>query len=994
MNEQKAYIYDAFISYRHTEPDKEVAEKLHRMLETYRVPRSIVNATGKKHIKRVFRDRDELPTSSNLADNITTALENSEYLIVICSPRTPQSQWVIKEIETFSALHGHDRILALLVEGEPQESFPPQLRYVKKTVTTEDGLTKDSLIEIEPLAADIRAHSTKEMFKKLKSEILRLLAPMLSCKYDDLKQRHRERVIKTIVTASVSLSAFFLLFGSVSTYQALVINQKSKEVIAQSEIRKITQSLYLSDISEQLREEGDRYRAILVALEALPDNLDSPERPYVQEAELALSQALSVYEVDSYYDGDKVIDHDKPVNFIKSSPNRKVLMTSCRDGYLYTWSTEDGTAIGSYQVNDYYLEEGEAFFLDDERILFLADGKPIGIDIKGNKLWESEESVWKIALSTDNQRLAYADTEKFVLIDTSSGSKLMEVSLKNLLDGEPFGNYVTTLCFNLTGSTVSIGTSYGKVLVMDTQGKPVLTFDTEYENVSSIVYNSEGKMAVASNRFDSQKPLSKGEGVLQVFTLESPQPLITTPFPYSHIEQLQFISYDPTQLMLVESEKLNLLDIQTGEILNTFIHGDSISEYLISEDIAVSASQDGSVRFWMFGSSGLEADTYRITRPYPIMQLAAGKGVFAISYHNDNKVYLLKPLENENTIKLPGHTESISGGEFSPDGSITMTYDFDQGELFLWDPSGKKLIRSITLNDGIREAHFTKDGSSIVVLTDKKTLKLIKTSDLSIVKEVNFTDGIGHLYAESSRVAIDYFNQITILDMNDLQEIGTLDTNTEDIYFTEDGQAILFDRSSGISVFDIKSGSRKAVIESKEINTVTLSPDGHRMAVAYKDKSVKLYEVNSGFKELLTLTNIKYPVVKMIISPDSKLLYIGMDDFTVSVYQTDDGTLKGVIGNFTNALDRVVYSSDQKKILVVAGNKNTQLWDIASFKQLASFSRIIDIDAGFQTLLSSWYTDIIFMPLYDTRMLLEEAQKQLNGRVLTDEERRKLFIEP
>ena len=135
--------YDAFISYRHTEPDKSIAEKLHKMLETYRVPSKIAKKIGKKKINRVFRDREELPTSSNLASSIEEALINSEYLIVICSPRTPQSKWVLKEIETFSKLHGHDKILALLVEGEPIESFPSNyVLLVKKLLMKTEILLK------------------------------------------------------------------------------------------------------------------------------------------------------------------------------------------------------------------------------------------------------------------------------------------------------------------------------------------------------------------------------------------------------------------------------------------------------------------------------------------------------------------------------------------------------------------------------------------------------------------------------------------------------------------------------------------------------------------------------------------------------------------------------------------------------------------------------------------------------------------------------------
>lgn len=42
------YKYDAFISYRHTDPDAAVAERLHQLLETYRIPKNIAKATGKK----------------------------------------------------------------------------------------------------------------------------------------------------------------------------------------------------------------------------------------------------------------------------------------------------------------------------------------------------------------------------------------------------------------------------------------------------------------------------------------------------------------------------------------------------------------------------------------------------------------------------------------------------------------------------------------------------------------------------------------------------------------------------------------------------------------------------------------------------------------------------------------------------------------------------------------------------------------------------------
>ena len=119
--------YDAFISYRHAELDLYIAKRLHKRLETFKVPRAVAKKTGKKSIQRVFRDQEELPIGSDLGDNIEEALKESEYLVVICSPRTPESYWVQNEISTFIQIHGREKVLAVLIEGEPAQSFPAQL---------------------------------------------------------------------------------------------------------------------------------------------------------------------------------------------------------------------------------------------------------------------------------------------------------------------------------------------------------------------------------------------------------------------------------------------------------------------------------------------------------------------------------------------------------------------------------------------------------------------------------------------------------------------------------------------------------------------------------------------------------------------------------------------------------------------------------------------------------------------------------------------------
>ena len=119
----------AFISYRHQSPDQEIAKKLHTAIETYRVPAGIRKKTGRRRLGRVFRDQEELPLSPDLGSDIEAALDNSEWLIAICSPRYLESRWCLRELEYFIEHKGRDRVLAVLAEGSPEESFPEALRF-------------------------------------------------------------------------------------------------------------------------------------------------------------------------------------------------------------------------------------------------------------------------------------------------------------------------------------------------------------------------------------------------------------------------------------------------------------------------------------------------------------------------------------------------------------------------------------------------------------------------------------------------------------------------------------------------------------------------------------------------------------------------------------------------------------------------------------------------------------------------------------------------
>jgi hypothetical protein len=98
------FKYRAYISYSHR--DKNWGNWLHKSFESYRVPKRLVGQSGRDgaipaKLFPVFRDREELPTSSSLSTAIQDALAAAAYLIVICSPRSARSRWVNEEILAF-----------------------------------------------------------------------------------------------------------------------------------------------------------------------------------------------------------------------------------------------------------------------------------------------------------------------------------------------------------------------------------------------------------------------------------------------------------------------------------------------------------------------------------------------------------------------------------------------------------------------------------------------------------------------------------------------------------------------------------------------------------------------------------------------------------------------------------------------------------------------------------------------------------------------------
>jgi WD40 repeat protein len=306
------YKYFAFISYSHQDnrarrPTGESGRVawgtwLQEALETYRVPPELAGQVraGNRipdRIFPIFRDETELPTTADLGRSIREALTASRFLIVVCSPRSTASLYCNEEVRLFKELGRADRILPVIVDGEPnavmgnkpgvdplRECFPPALRHPLNPDHTLDVTRRD----VEPICADARVGddrhepSAREWAanKVLPQRVLlKLAAGMLGVGYDDLIQRDQQRQLdeaRSRARRARRLTAAFAIISALAIGAGIYANQQRLE--AGERLQDLTRSvaLRLFDDATKAQAGGDTASAVALLSRAMQMDPEGP----------------------------------------------------------------------------------------------------------------------------------------------------------------------------------------------------------------------------------------------------------------------------------------------------------------------------------------------------------------------------------------------------------------------------------------------------------------------------------------------------------------------------------------------------------------------------------------------------------------------------------------------------------------------------------------------------------------------------------------------
>ena len=1002
---KKKYKYDAFISYRHVEPDLTIAEILHDMIEKFNIPKHLrtVSNDGSliddKHVFRVFRDREELSTK-DLSTMIEEAIANSENLIVICSKRTSLSPWCRKEVQLFKKIHRANNIIPILIEGEPDESFIDELKNLKATFINSENVEEEKNIEL--LAADIRPDEVKspsfkgyeilqnskdpklnELTKKSldilkKSEIYRIVASMLNVNYGDLKLRHQERYLKRIIYTSIAASIAMLIFVvSVTTLylKSVVSERKANE----------QSSLMTLNMANEANLQGNRMLGVLIAQEAMKNV--SPKMEKYNKLEAQYENILNNSLITLPFSNQFILPTESETASFGISLDSKWLISSGSFNNAIIWDLDNGG-----------IKKTLTFESPVVSIALSPDSKKSYVGTANNKIFEVNMENYEInnvfgnstlpavamRISKNNKYL-FALRNALILdvFDIQNQKKLYSFTfpIDNMITG--FAENPQTNNFFILRKDNSI-TEYdintGEVLIvhasttnpeknffrkMTITDNGILFYSDIQENIESFIMKNlqSGQINRASNirNFSSNIVVNKDATVLYVSSLNN----FITRFDLSNLKPDEEINVP---------QRVTYLDTKRTQ------YNESIKTMILSPDENTLAVVLNNMAVGAF--SGVKNMTSDSSHEFILNEKSTHKAsVDIIKFTPDSKKIITSA--NDYTIRVMD-TESTMGKSQLLNGKIVAS-------------SRDKNSILILSGDKISKYNFDTNKEEFIATLDSKFLKVFQqfaiTNDVSLVALSDSTNGASASVFDVKQDKKLYTTKSHTVKAGILPFISGLQfSNDGNFLFTlgPDNQLFIHDAKTGEFLFSLEDQ------ENGEATSFIMSNDDNFVAINYITKKSTIFSLrekkivqkidgevmainteNNNIKAIYGQVDSKLFITK----PNSKVLY-----YADNKIKTATGTLK---------FNTINMSYDGKYYISSIPKNNTIITDLVTGEPVRTlynssndfFISLPVISKDNKKVAYSESKDkVIIMNMYSTEELSKIATKILKGRQLTESE--------
>lgn len=830
--------YWAFISYSHR--DQRISEKLHRMLETWVVPRRLRGRqTGAGAIPRrlypVFRDRDELAGSADLGESLRTALAAARCLIVICSPAAARSHWVNEEVRLFKSLYGEQRVFCLVVEGElragsEHDCLPPALRF---RVGTDGAL---STTPAEPIAADARAGADG-----WQGAVLKLIAGMLGVGFEELRRRDRRRRLLNGLIATATAAALLLGFGALWNARAARYAEQQRQA----------QIARLIDSGRHDLQRGERARAASWLIAA--------RRLGAEGAALSALLGEATRALDAI---DTTLTGSKALYAASFDAAGEQVVTTAQDGSACVWRWRQ-------------RQRGACFALSDPQRFqlltvpaFAAGGRSVISTVREQGL-PREFRIWDVASGARTRAVAVkpGDWPQVADVD-AAGARLawlppeggLRMQLLSGLQPLPFPLSATArptaLAFAASGSRLLLGDENGEVRVHDAASgallqrytglrapvrllaqdpglRRLIAADTggairAWDQPSGRLLFAAGHagtvLGLMPDRAGSRLASFGADGV-RVWNLDDGRLLFVLNLSYE-AGSTAVLSADGRSLIVSAAGRVAVWDIDTGhELFALDAHPGAASfvDATAAGDRLLTAGADGRVVIWRWPPRPLarlaaaaplaEPDDGGL-RPIrtDVLSSPAGESLLVLAAEGGARLLDATTLATRQVLDAGLR---VTAAAFSNDGLLLVTGRYD-GRIALWRRAG-------------RSAAFVAAG---------------ELDGAQMPRRLLLTPGGGHLLVS------DYDLQFRLWDLRSKRVLmeARLDSLNA-LALSRDGQRFAIGRGGSIEFRELATQVLSASTPSAPIakqQCLAFSPDGTSLAVKDGARKLRLLDTRSG----------------------------------------------------------------------------------------------------------------------------------------------------
>ncbi len=1015
--------YNAFISYKHAPEDNQVAEAVHKGLERFHIPGKIQKKTGIKKINRIFRDKDELPITSDLSDTIANALADSDYLIVICSTNTKDSAWVPREIEYFLKNHSKRQIFTVLVNGEPVDVIPDILKYDERTVTDENGNEQTVKLPVEPLSCDYRIGVNKAK----KTELPRLAAGIIGCAYDELMNRHRAYRLKQLTAVFAAVLAVMIGFCGYMYYSKVQIHKTYMESLK-------NQSRYLANESGNLLEEEQRITALQLALEALPKD-ERDDRPVTAEAVRALNNATLAYvgndgnninaawnyqmpnmvsdfeltkdgKIIAILDDGNVVgvwnteNHENmlyldgvisPVSGIKFIDNESLAVWS--DEYLACYDLYSGEEKWNYPLKDDHFDSATEMMVHDDFIVILTyDENFLQFDSKTGKLIKKMDifrdetkdmGITECRLSPNGKIIAFKvlngwNSYAYGTYDIASGKvQISDYIERYVKDLEWIDN--KTIMLSATDADSSSSMAIGSREIISTDHSDIVCINADdLSERWTADFTCNGVMVKSGFVKVGENVAYYSGNVVTLYDIKTGEEQYSNNVNHSVID-VSDLDKDGEPLYLTENGgyAVPVLNIDDDAVYYNQYFTDELRQVAIFDGVYARRQYAHEVIF--YGVHVYDDEWTPLSEkdelPEGIYDSYMDDDMLAVLSDKDDKawlcIYSLKENGKHTDVKLFGddaHSYKFLG---SLGGRVYLSHEDEQNfELISAGLDDNKAEREplFNLSTTLDDAATMKDGKLVYTYRDEDYKNILVINNLTNGESVKYDipDDVGYI-----KEAPVYYPELNLVVLSG-----------EEIYIADI-------ESGNMKKFELPDGWTEVKLFSEgEITDEFAVSDGRRIAMFGKDGSVKC-EINCPGSTPLGMSFIKGQ------------LFVVYNDGSMFIYD-------GVTGDFVRKVDVSVYYNYSGGAEFSVDDANGLL-----YIRLEDLMDVVDLESGVEiAYIANCFghqesRDIFvtrardeegveragYYKRYSVNELIEKAHKILNGAELSTETKSRYGIE-